>query len=182
MPPYDRAEIQRCLQRADRAKGKKRRAAKGKAFEELARYLFGGIPGVRITSWNQTNTFATEEIDVACFNLRDSAGLIALPPNFLVECKGWREPVNSEQVAWFLTKIRHRGLDFGVLLAAKGITGVPEHLTAAHFLVAVELAAARSIRMIIVTRAEIEALNSGEEFAQRILEKVNRLHATGRCY
>jgi hypothetical protein len=128
------------------------------------------------------NTFATEEIDVACFNIQDPAGLITLPSHFLVECKGWRERVNSEQVAWFLTKIRHRGLDFGILIAAKGITGVPEHLTASHHLVAVELAAARSIRMIIVTRAEIEALNSGEELAQLILEKVNRLHATGRCY
>jgi hypothetical protein len=181
MPPYDKAVIQGYLQRVDRARRKRQRAAKGKAFEELARYLFGGIPGVRITSWNQMNTFATEEI-VACHNVQDRMGLITLPPNFLVECKGWRDPVNSEQVAWFLMKIRHRGLDFGILIAAQGITGVPEHLTAAHFLVAVELAAARSIRMVIVTRAEIEALNSGEEFAQMILEKVNRLHATGRCY
>jgi hypothetical protein len=182
MPLYDRAVIQGYLQRVDRARGKKKTAAKGKAFEELARYLFSNIPGVSITSWNQMNTFATEEIDVACFNLQDPAGLITLPPNFLVECKGWRDPVNSEQVAWFLTKIRHRGLDFGILIAAMGITGVPEHLTASNFLVAVELAASRSIRMIMVTRAEIEALNSGEEFAKLILEKVNRLHATGRCY
>jgi hypothetical protein len=41
---------------------------------------------------------------------------------------------------------------------------------------------ALGIRMIIVTRAEIETLNSGEQLAQLILEKVNRLHATGRCY
>ncbi len=182
MPLYDKAVIQGYWNRVDRAKGTKKKAAKGKAFEELVRYLFSGIPGVRITSWNQMNTFATEEIDVACFNVQDPAGLITLPPNFLVECKGCRDPVNSEQVAWFLTKIRHRGLDFGILIAAKGITGVPEHLTAAHFLVAVELAAARSIQMILVTRTENEALNSGEEFAQLILEKVNRLYATGRCY
>jgi hypothetical protein len=182
MPLYDKAVIQGYLKRVDRARGKNQKAAKGKAFEELARYLFSGIPGVRITSWNQMNTFATEEIDIACFNIQDPAGLITLPPNFLVECKGWRDPVNSEQVAWFLTKIRHRGLDFGILIAAKGITGVPEHLTAAHLLVALELGATRSIRMIIVTRAEIEALNSGEEFALMILEKVNRLYATGRCY
>jgi hypothetical protein len=182
MPPYDKAKIQGYLQKVDKAKGKKKKAAKGKAFEELVRYLFGGIPGVTITGWNEKNTFATEEIDVACHNIQDPAGLITLPPNFLVECKGWRDPVNSEQVAWFLMKIRHRGLDFGILIAAEGITGVAEHLTASHFLVAVELAAARSIRMIIVTRAEIEALISGEQFSQMILEKVNRLHATGRCY
>lgn len=182
MPPYDKARIQRYLATVDRAAGKKKKqAAKGKAFEELARYLFSCIPGINITSWNEKNTFATEEIDVACYNIQDPAGLRFLPANFLVECKGWRDPVNSEQVAWFLLKIEHRGLDFGILIAAKGITGVAEHLTAAHFLIAMALGA-RKIRMVILTREEIEALNSGEELAQMIIAKVNRLYATGRCY
>jgi hypothetical protein len=178
MPPYDRTKIQGFLRKADRARKK---AVRGKAYEELARYLFEGVPGVAITHWNEMNTFATEEIDVACYNVKDPAGLMPLPYHFLVECKGWRNPVNSEQVAWFLMKIDHRGLDFGVLIAAKGITGVPEHLTAANFLVSFALAT-RKIRMVMVTRAEIESLSSGEEFAEMIVAKVNRLHATGRCY
>ena len=178
MPAYDKAKIQGYLRRADKART---RAARGKAYEELACYLFGCVPGVTITGRNLLNTFATEEIDVACFNQQDPAGLSQLNPFFLVECKGWRHPVTSEQVAWFLMKIEHRGLDFGVLIAAKGITGVAEHLTAAHSLVAFALG--KKIRMIIVTRAEIEALNSGEELARLIIEKVTRLHATGgRCY
>jgi hypothetical protein len=36
MPLYDRAKILGFLHRVDQAKGKKQRAAKGKAFEELA--------------------------------------------------------------------------------------------------------------------------------------------------
>src|SRR5205823_7020126 len=93
-----------------------------------------------ITSRNEKNTFATEEIDVACCNDQHPKGLRQLNAFFLVECKGWSEPVNSEQVAWFLTKIEHRGVDFGVLLAANGITGVAEHLRKSNFLVAVALA------------------------------------------
>lgn len=86
------------------------------------------------------------------------------------------------EVAWFLTKIEHRGLDFGVLIAANGITGVAEHLTNAHFLVAVTLAT-KKIKMIIITREEIEKLNSGEELAALIIAKVTQLHATGgKCY
>jgi hypothetical protein len=178
MPPYDRARIEGYLRRADRARKK---AVRGRAYEDLACYLFEGVPGIAITGRNLLNTFATEEIDVCCHNRQDPAGLFPLAPFFLVECKGWREPVTSEQVGWFLMKIEHRGLDFGVLLAANGITGEPEHLTAAHSLVAFALG--KKIRMVIVSRAEIEALNSGEEFAQVILEKVTRLHATGgRCY
>jgi hypothetical protein len=128
------------------------------------------------------NTFATEEIDVACHNTQDPAGLRSLNPFFLVECKGWTSPVSSVEVSWFLNKIEHRGLDFGVLFAANGITGVAEHLTAANFLVAFALAT-KKIRMVIITRQEVEVLNSGEELAQKIIEKVTQLHATGgKCY
>jgi hypothetical protein len=157
-------------------------AAKGKAFEDLACYLLNGIPGIRITARNETNTFATEEIDVACKNDNDPAGLGGLADFFLVECKGWRDAVNSEQVSWFLTKIRHRGVRFGILIAANGITGEPEHLSRANFQVAVEMATS-GIRMVIVTREEIEKLKSGEDLAQLIIQKVCSLHASGgRCY
>lgn len=129
------------------------------------------------------NTFATEEIDVACRNENDPAGLGNLVEFFLVECKGWRDAVNSEQVAWFLMKIRHHGVRFGILIAANGITGESAHLSRANFLVAVEMASLQSIRLIIVTREEIEKLTSGEEFAKLIIQKVCTLHATGgRCY
>jgi hypothetical protein len=65
--------------------------------------------------------------------------------------------------------------------AANGITGVAEELTAAHHIVSCVLAA-RKIRLVIITRVEIEALSSGEEFAKLIIEKANRLHAKGTCY
>jgi hypothetical protein len=110
------------------------------------------------------------------------AGPGQLADFFLVECKGWTDAVGSEQVSWFLTKIRHRGVRFGILIAANGITGDPEHLSRAHFQVGVELAT-HGIRMVIVTRQELEILASGEEFARLILQKVCTLHAScGRCY
>jgi hypothetical protein len=63
-------------------------AAKGKAFEDLACYLLNAIPGITITGRNEMNTFATEEIDVACKNENDPAGFGSLVDFFLVECKG----------------------------------------------------------------------------------------------
>jgi hypothetical protein len=62
-------------------------AAKGKAFEDLACYLLNGVPGITITARNEMNTFATEEIDVACKNENDPAGLGAVADFFHV----WRE-------------------------------------------------------------------------------------------
>lgn len=157
-------------------------AAKGKAFEDLSCYMLGAIPGIKITARNELNTFATEELDVACKNDGDPTGLGSLADFLLVECKGWKDAVTSEQVAWFLTKIRHRGVKFGILIAANGITGEPEHLSRAHFLVGTEMAIF-GIRMVIVTRHEIEVLVSGEEFARLIIRKVSTLIASGgRCY
>ena len=179
MAAYDQAVIGGYLAIID---GPPTKAAKGKAFEELACYLLNGIPGVRITARNALNTFATEELDVACYNENHPAGLGALADFFLVECKGWVDAVNSEQVSWFLTKIRHRGMRFGILIAANGITGEPEHLSRAHYIVSVELATF-GIKMVIVTREEIERLTSGEDFARLIIQKVCTLHASGgRCY
>jgi hypothetical protein len=71
---------------------------------------------------------------------------------------------------------------FGILIAANGITGEPEHLSRANFLVGVEMATF-GIKMVIVTREEIEKLASGEDFAKLIIQKVCILHASGgRCY
>jgi hypothetical protein len=179
MAAYDAEEISAYLATIDNPPNN---WAKGKAFEELACYLVSGIPGISITARNETNTFGTEEIDVACKCDNDPLGLGNLADFFLVECKGWREPVTSVEVSWFLTKIRHRGVRFGILIAANGITGEAGHLERSHFLVSVELATSR-IRMIIVTREEIEKLQSGEKFAELINQKVCRLHASGgRCY
>src|SRR5437870_1407974 len=139
MAAYDLAVIQAHLAIVDNPPSNQ---AKGKAFEDLACYLLESIPGIRITARNEMNTFATEEIDVACKNENDPAGLVGgdLGDFFLVECKGWRDAVNSEQVAWFLMKIRHRGVRFGILIAANGITGEPEQLSRANFIVSAELA------------------------------------------
>jgi Restriction endonuclease len=181
MPGYNKNTIQKYLFEVDSASGKNKMNIRGKAYEQLAKYLLERIPGVSATHRNVTNVFATEEIDLACQNKQLPTGLRSLPPNFLVECKGWDKAVGSEQVAWFLLKIEFRALDFGILIAANGITGVPEELTAAQHIASCVLAV-RKIRLVVITRAEIEALASGEEFARLIIDKVNRLHATGRCY
>lgn len=179
MTAYDPAVIQGFLAIVDHPP---HNAAKGKAFEDLACYLLEGIPGITIIARNAMNTFATEEIDIACMNENHASGLRELADFLLVECKGWSDPVTSEQVAWFLTKIRHRGVRFGILIAANGITGEPEHLSRSNYLVSVELATF-GIKMVIVTRREIEQLASGEDVAKLIIQKVCILHASGgRCY
>ena len=177
MPAFVIATIQAHLQAADNAATN---AAKGKAIEDLACYLLGEIPGVSITQRNVMNQFDTEEIDVACWNEQEPNGLKSFNALILVECKNWSKAVSSLEVNWFLTKIEHRGLDFGILIAMNGITGNAEERSAAHQLVAAALQ--KKIRLIVITRAEIEALTHTDELVTLIRSKVCQLVVMGTVW
>ena len=154
--------------------------AKGKAFEDLVCYVFESIPGLANTQRNAMNVFDTEEIDVAFWNEQDPAGLKSFNPMVLVECKNWSSRVGSIEVSWFLAKIEHRGLDFGVLVAVNGITGNANDITAAHHTIAVALA--KKIRLIVIDRTEIEALDSGTALVKLIKDKMCRLIVSGSAW
>jgi hypothetical protein len=128
----------------------------GRALEDLICYVFEQVPGIAITRRNTTNVFNTEEVDVAFFNDSVADGLPFLPDVILVEAKNWSNRVGSDEVAWFETKIRHRGLSLGILVTTLGITGDAVQLTAAHSIVSGALKEQR--RLIVITTAEIQAL------------------------
>src|SRR5439155_6930939 len=153
MASYSRRLIKDYLQRADKAKTT---TVKGKALEDLAVYLFENVPGLSHPKRNKKNEYHTEEIDLAFWNDLHPGGLKSLNAIILVECKNWSKPVGSMEVNWFITKIRNRALNFGILLAAKGITGSAQDRDEAHHVVSQALK--DGVRMIIITRTEIEIL------------------------
>jgi len=151
---------------------------KGKAFEDLACYLFQTIPGINIAVRNQMNAFNNEEIDVAVWNDKVSDGLPFLPNIILIECKNWRDPVSSNEVSWFCQKLQSRGLDFGILIANNGITGNQQDLNAAHHTIATHLMQKRMV--IVISKEEINRLNTTEEMGDLIKEKLCLLAVGGR--
>ncbi len=151
---------------------------KGRAFEDLACYIFETVPGISIALRNQFNAFNNEEIDVAIWNDKNRHGLPFLPNTVLIECKNWTAPVSSIEVSWFLQKLSSRGLDFGILIANNGITGNPDDLNAAHHTIAIHLAQKR--KLIVITRAEINAIQSTAELVHLIKEKLCLLAVSGR--
>jgi hypothetical protein len=177
MPAYDRGVIRNHLTAIDSAPT---RHAKGRALEDLACYLCGQIPGVTITERNPLNAFDTEEIDVALWNEQDPSGLKSFNAVILVECKSWSRPVGSEQVGWFLKKLENRGLDFGILLALNGVTGNAQDWSRAHYEIAVALP--KRIRLVVVTRTEIEALTTTEDLVTLIRRKVCQLAVAGTLW
>jgi hypothetical protein len=148
-------------------------AVQGRALEDLICYLFDLVPGITITHRNAMNVFANEEIDVALFN----EGIVSLPNIILVEAKNWSNRVGSIEVAWFLTKLHNRGLDFGILVTTLGITGNADDLNAAHHTVAVALAQKR--RLIVITTDELLALTDTDQLLHLIKTKLCDLAVKG---
>jgi hypothetical protein len=150
--------------------------ARGKAYEALVVYLFSCVPGC-IIECDITNAFGTEQIDVAVGNVATERGLYLLPRVFLVECKDWNQPVDSKTVGYFLNILAGRSLEVGILVAASGITGDLSNITSAHALGLT--AAARGIKLIVITTAEITSLSSVAEFIELLHRRLLRAYATG---
>jgi hypothetical protein len=171
VPPADlQSNIRRFLETGDAAATTTER---GRALEDLIAYLFEEIPGISLTKRNTLNYFQTEEIDLAFWNDKDPNGLYFLPYIILVECKNWSQPVGSIEVAWFDRKLQDRGLDFGILFAASGVTGDMNEHTRANFIIATALAQKR--QLIVITRAELEVISSPDEIVRLIKEKITEL-------
>ncbi|MBP1092156.1 restriction endonuclease [Bradyrhizobium diazoefficiens] len=152
-------------------------AVRGRALEDMICYLFGLVPGVSITHRNDMNPFNTEEIDVALWNEQDATGLHFLPNVVLIESKNWSNPVSSIEVNWFDTKLRNRGLDFGILVSPHGITGDADDLTAAHHIVATALKERR--RLVVLTTGELLALADTDALGHLIKKKLCDLAVKG---
>jgi hypothetical protein len=152
----------------------------GRALEALVCYLFEAVPGIGLTERNLVNPFGTEEIDVAFWNDRHQAGLWFLPTTILVECKNWSRPVGGDEVAYFVRKLQNRKLDFGLLVAARGITGSPSLLTDAHYEVATALK--DGIKVVVIDRSEIEVLSHSDYLIELVKRKLLLLAACGTCF
>ena len=174
MPAIDQATVQAFIDAGANAQDT---TAQGRALEDLICYVFEQVPGIVITRRNTTNVFHTEEVDVAFFNDAVPDGFSFLPNILLIEAKNWSTRVGSDEVAWFDTKIRHRGLSFGILVTTQGVTGDPDSLTAAHSIVSAALKEQR--RLIVITTTELQALTDTAQLVKLLKTKLCDLTVRG---
>ena len=177
MAPISQARVRAFFERSYLAKTA---PEKGKALEDLVEYVFCTIPGVRFGERDVFNEFDTEEIDLAFWNNKHARGLWFLDPLVLVECKNWSSPVSSIEVAWFIAKLRSRGLSFGILVAANGVTGDARARTDAHSLIYEALS--QQLRLIVITRQEIELIQDTDELIELIQRKLTKLVVRGYLF
>jgi restriction endonuclease len=150
---------------------------KGRTFENLICEVFEALPGIELVERNALNAFSTEEVDVALWNRRSGRGLYFFPHVVLIECKNWSGAVGSQEVAYFADRLRHRGCDFGILVAANGVTGDPQQLAQAHFELAI--AASQGQRIVVLTRQELEAITSSADLIALIKRKLCQVVVSG---
>jgi hypothetical protein len=167
MPAYSRNTITRYLRKADNAGTNDK---KGQVFEDLVVYLFSKIPGVPQIRRNSTSVFQSEEIDLVIWNDKHPKGLISLNTWIPVECKSSLRPIGSHELQVFISKIERRALDFGILVAWYGITGDAATLTGAHDHASTALI--KGIRIIVITRRDIENLTSTEDLVGLIRTRI----------
>jgi len=142
---------------------------RGQALEDLICYLFGKIPGFKVSARDHLDYAISQEIDIAIWNDR----LIFLPSVILIECKNWSSPMSSSEVRDFESKLRDRGLDFGIIVALRGITGNPTERTSAHNVIAGALRDRR--KMIVFTRDDIVHTISSSYIVETIKTKLTEL-------
>lgn len=174
MSRIPRAQLRAGLARVSNAVGAN---DKGHALEDLICFLFPLVPGIEIAQRNALNAFATEEVDVALWNARHPDGFYFLPHLLLIEAKNWSTPCGSQEVSYFVGRLRQRGCDHGIFFAANGVTGVAEDLTRAHFEIATALAA--GIRVMVVTPADIEQASSTNHIVDLLKRKLCQLVVSG---
>ncbi|AOV92374.1 restriction endonuclease [Vibrio parahaemolyticus] len=150
---------------------------KGDAFEELLSYAIGKVSGISVTRRNVLNDANSEEVDIAFFNEQKQNGFFFLPNFILAECKNWSKPLGSIEVNWFDTKLKNRGLTFGILFAANGISGDAVERTAARDVISNSLKEGRDI--VVITEDELLDLANTDELCNMIKEKICDLKVSG---
>jgi len=166
MSQFSQQQVARLLRLCeDRAS----RARRGQALEALMCHLLETIPGMRVYARDHRDFAQSQEIDIALWNDR----LHFLPSVILVECKNWNSHVGSVEIRAFEGKLRDRGLPFGILVAPKGIAGNPTELTSAHNVVSGALR--DGIRIIVLTRTDIESVISGADLEEIFKTKLCEL-------
>lgn len=122
--PLSKVYLSSLLTKVDRLDATDGKKEKGKILEDLATYLTLVIPGW-IPRRNVKTAYNEFESDIIVSNLVHAGNLNAelFGRNFLIECKNWEKPVGTEQVGYFLYRMRLTHTTFGILFASNGITG-----------------------------------------------------------
>ncbi|WP_135611987.1 hypothetical protein [Methanococcoides sp. AM1] len=94
---------------------------KKESLEGLGAYVFDNIDGMKVVKRNLRGT--SEEIDLLVSNESDETFFKMLGSPFMVECRNTESAFSSKDARDFIGKIESLGLNGGIIISRKGITG-----------------------------------------------------------
>ncbi|RWB20395.1 MAG: hypothetical protein EOQ40_15115 [Mesorhizobium sp.] len=149
-------------------------AQKGAALENVVEQTMCLFDGVGVIHRNVEDLPGSLEIDLILYNHQvKGSGLPFLPPLLIIECKNWAAPVDTATLRAFTSKVHGMRLKFGLLVAANGITGDAEDVTAAHAHLRDTFKLDGEI-VLVVTRAELCGVTSTDELGALLREKYGK--------
>lgn len=149
-------------------------AQKGEALENVVEQTMCLFDGVGLIHRNVEDLPGSLEIDLVLFNHQvNGSGLPFLPPLMIIECKNWEAPVNTATLRAFTSKVHGMRLKFGLLVAANGITGDEDDVTAAHAHLRDTFKQDGEI-ILVITRAELCGVDSTDELGALLREKYGK--------
>lgn len=151
--------------------------ARGDALEELICYLLSELPGIKVLR-NARDPFQSQEIDITVANAGLSTWMRLFPALILIECKNWDDHVGVSAVTDFIFKLMAKYVEVGIIVAANGITGDPEDLTAAYQRIAI--AQSKGRRVLVITMEDLKNIKTTEDFEELLVESFLRAVGSGK--
>ena len=140
-------------------------ASRGKALEDLTCYIFEKVPGVKKSTRNVIDYRRATEIDIVFLHDKTRSDLMIIDDLiFIVECKNHKKRIGNPDVSYFIVKLQQRKCQYGIFIALNGITGNPKTLTGAQDSVARALA--QGIRLLVLTRKDLEGLSTTKDLVE----------------
>lgn len=113
------------------------------------------------------------EIDLSYWNNQHPSGLTGFEAIGLLECKNTEEPIGSQEIDQFISKIRNRGLTHGIMVTLSGITGNPIQGNAGQN--TISRALFEGIRIVVLERGDLRDLSHTDELINLLRQKVCEL-------
>ena len=145
----------------------------GFALEELLCNLFKKIPGLSITKRNEDRKFDGKDIDIIIWNDQKSDGFYFLPNILSISARRWLEKIGREHISWFISRLKERGLSFGILVAMNGLVEDEEERSLVRQQISSALNDERQI--VILKGLDFEKINSTEQIVTLVKEKLCEL-------
>lgn len=143
----------------------------GKGLEALAQYLVGAMPGCR-----SLDRVSSEESDYDVVGIFEGSFMdfrSELGRYFLVECKDWGKAADFTTIAKFCRVLDSAKCRFGILFSHKGVSGQDNTRFGQRGIV--KVFQDRGIVIVVVTKADLERVISGENFIMMLRSKYEKV-------